>query len=143
MVGGAGMSCNSRCTRPANGSGRRGSTPCRRRLSAGRKLDTSLWKDVIAGLPPGKRQLRPHPARPAGQARAAAARAAAAAGRASHAGRPARPGSVALTGIYHHALTAGYARGFLVTAGIILLALVITLATIRIRRSDLTGVNPI
>jgi hypothetical protein len=25
----------------------------RRRLSAGCKLDTSLWKDVIAGLPPG------------------------------------------------------------------------------------------
>ena len=113
MVGGAGMSCNSRCTRPANGSGRRGSTPCRRRLSAGRKLDTSLWKDVIAGLPPGKRQLRPHPARPAGH------------------------------GIYHHALTVGYARGFLVAAGIMLLALVITVATIRIRRSDLAGVDPI
>ena len=77
------------------------------------------------------------------QARAAAARAAAAAGRASHAGRPARPGSVALTGIYHQALTAGYARGFLVAAGIMLLALVITVATIRIRRSDLAGVNPI
>jgi len=43
------MSCNSRCTRPANGSERRGSTSCRRRLSAGRKLDTSLRKDVIAG----------------------------------------------------------------------------------------------
>jgi hypothetical protein len=36
-----------------DGSGRRGSTPCRRRLSAGRKLDTSMWKGVIAGLPPG------------------------------------------------------------------------------------------
>jgi len=69
MVGGAGMSCHSRCTRPANGSGRRGSTPCRRRLSAGRKLDTSLWKDVIAGLPPGNDSyaLIPldQPARPA------------------------------------------------------------------------------
>jgi hypothetical protein len=54
----------------------------------------------------------------------------------------ARRGSVALTGI-HHALTAGYARGFLVAAGIMLLALVITVATIRIRRSDLAGVNPI
>ena len=57
--------------------------------------------------------------------------------------RAARPGSVALTGIYHHALTAGYACGFLVAAGIMLLALVITVATIRIRRSDLAGVNPI
>ena len=63
------MSCHSRCTRPANGSGRRGSTPGRRRLSAGRKLDTSLWKDVIAGLPPGNDSyaLIPldQPARPA------------------------------------------------------------------------------
>jgi hypothetical protein len=67
----------------------------------------------------------------------------AATGRAPHAGRPARPGRVALTGIYHHALTAGYARGFLVAAGIMLLALVITVATIRIRRSGLAGVNPI
>ena len=32
----AGMSCNSRCTRPANGSGRRGSTPCRIFTSDGR-----------------------------------------------------------------------------------------------------------
>jgi Flp pilus assembly protein TadB len=60
---------------------------------------------------------------------------------------PCRPagaaGSVALTGIYHHALAPGYARGFLVAAGIMLLALVITVATIRIRRSDLAGVNPI
>ena len=38
---------------------RRGSTPCRRRLSAGRKLDASLWKDVIAGLPPGYRCVAP------------------------------------------------------------------------------------
>ena len=34
-------------------------------------------------------------------------------------------------------------RGFLVAAGIMLLALVITVATIRIRRSGLAGVNPI
>jgi pimeloyl-ACP methyl ester carboxylesterase len=59
MVGGAGMSCNSRRIRPANGSGWRGSTPCRRRLSAGRKLDASLWKGVIASLPPGYRCAAP------------------------------------------------------------------------------------
>ena len=53
MVGGAGMSSNSGRTRPANGSGRRGSMPCRRRLSAGRKLDASLLKSVIVSLPPG------------------------------------------------------------------------------------------
>ena len=59
MVGGAGMSSNSRRTRPANGSGRRGSTPCRRRLSAGRKLDASLRKSVIVSLPPGYRCVAP------------------------------------------------------------------------------------
>ena len=53
------MSSNSSRTRPANGSRRRGSTPCRRRLSAGRKLDASLRKDVIAGLPPRYRCVAP------------------------------------------------------------------------------------
>ena len=59
MVGGAGMSSNSGRTRPANGSGRRGSMPCRRRLSAGRKLDASLLKSVIVSLPPGYRCVAP------------------------------------------------------------------------------------
>ena len=50
IVGRAGMPCNSR----AHPSGeRQRAARCRRRLSAGRKLDASLWKDVIAGLPPG------------------------------------------------------------------------------------------
>ena len=52
---------------------------------------------------------------------------------------PARPGQAGLTAIYHHALTAGFSRAFLVTAGIMLLALVITLAAIRVRRADLGG----
>ena len=52
-------------------------------------------------------------------------------------GDPARPGQAALTAIYHHALTAGFSRAFLVTAGIMLLALIITLAAIRVRRADL------
>ena len=52
-------------------------------------------------------------------------------------GHPARPGQAALTAIYHHALTAGFSRAFLVTAGIMLLALIITLAAIRVRRADL------
>ena len=38
-----------------------------------------------------------------------------------------------------HALAAGFSRGFLVAAGIALLALLIALATIRVRRQELTG----
>jgi EmrB/QacA subfamily drug resistance transporter len=40
-----------------------------------------------------------------------------------------------------HALATGFARGFLTSAGIALLALVIAIATIRVRRQDLTGVQ--
>jgi predicted MFS family arabinose efflux permease len=64
---------------------------------------------------------------------AQAVRAAAAAG----AGHRARPSRAALTAIYHHALATGFSRGFLVTAAIMLLALIITIAAIRIRRADL------
>ena len=65
---------------------------------------------------------------------AQAARAATAAARAGH---PARPGQAALTAIYHHALATGFSRAFLVTAGIMLLALIITIVAIRVRRADL------
>jgi predicted MFS family arabinose efflux permease len=41
-----------------------------------------------------------------------------------------------------HALATGFARGFLVAAGIALLALLIAFATIRLRRQDLTGTRP-
>jgi len=41
-----------------------------------------------------------------------------------------------------HALATGFARGFLVAAGIALLALIIALATIRVRRQDLAGARP-
>jgi Major Facilitator Superfamily len=78
----------------------------------------------------------------ASSARADAARAAAAA-RAGHTGWQARPSHAALAGIYHHALATGFARGFLIAAAIMLLALITTVATIRIRRADLAGVNPI
>jgi hypothetical protein len=40
------------------------------------------------------------------------------------------------------ALAFGFSRGFLVAAGIALLALVITVLAIRVRREDLAGVNP-
>ena len=39
----------------------------------------------------------------------------------------------------HQALAVGISRGFLVAAGIAVLAFVVVAATIRIRRSDLTG----
>jgi hypothetical protein len=48
-----------------------------------------------------------------------------------------------LTSINHLGLASGFARGFLIAAGIMLLALVIPAATIRIRRAGLAGVNPI
>jgi hypothetical protein len=41
-----------------------------------------------------------------------------------------------------HALAAGFSRGFLVAAGIALLALLVALATIRVHRQDLTGTRP-
>ena len=40
---------------------------------------------------------------------------------------------------YQHALAAGCDRAFLVAAGIALLILVVAIAAIRVRRSDLSG----
>jgi EmrB/QacA subfamily drug resistance transporter len=42
----------------------------------------------------------------------------------------------------HHALAVGFSHGFLVSAGISLAALVITLLAIRVTRADLAGVDP-
>jgi predicted MFS family arabinose efflux permease len=42
-----------------------------------------------------------------------------------------------------HALAAGFSEGYLVSAGIMLLALVITVAAIRVRREDLAGASPV
>jgi EmrB/QacA subfamily drug resistance transporter len=41
-----------------------------------------------------------------------------------------------------HALAHGFSQGYLVSAGIMALALIITLVAIRVRREDLSGVNP-
>jgi hypothetical protein len=41
-----------------------------------------------------------------------------------------------------HALAVGFSRGLLVAAGIMLLTLIITMATIRVPRADLAGINP-
>jgi hypothetical protein len=42
----------------------------------------------------------------------------------------------------HHALVFGFSRGFLVSAGAALLALIITVAMIRVTREDLAGIKP-
>jgi hypothetical protein len=66
-----------------------------------------------------------------------------AAATAAKAGRPLpRPGTPPPASIYDHALTVGFSRAFEVAAGIGLLALLVTIATIRVRRQELTGTVP-
>jgi EmrB/QacA subfamily drug resistance transporter len=62
---------------------------------------------------------------------------AAAVARADHPARSAAKGMPAA--IYRHALATGFPRGFEVAAGILLLALIVTIAAIRVRRGDLAG----
>jgi len=64
-----------------------------------------------------------------------AARTAAATSQSAHQG-----GQLAATA-HQHALTTGFSRAFLVAAGIALLNLAITIAAIRVRRTDLTGAH--
>jgi hypothetical protein len=52
------------------------------------------------------------------------------------------PGTAPPLAIYDHALAVGFSRGFLVAAGIALLALLIAIVTIRIRREELAGAVP-
>jgi hypothetical protein len=54
----------------------------------------------------------------------------------------AKPGPPPPASIYDHALTVGFSRGFAVAAGIGLLALLIAIATIRVRRQELSGAAP-
>jgi EmrB/QacA subfamily drug resistance transporter len=42
----------------------------------------------------------------------------------------------------NHALAHGFSQGYLVSAGIMALALIITLVVIRVKRDDLSGINP-
>jgi EmrB/QacA subfamily drug resistance transporter len=66
-----------------------------------------------------------------------------AAAAAAKAGRPLpKPGTAPPTSIYDHALAVGFSRAFLVAAAIGLLALLIAIATIRVRRQDLSGAGP-
>jgi EmrB/QacA subfamily drug resistance transporter len=56
------------------------------------------------------------------------------------AGHPARAASAGMqAAIYRHALATGFSRGFEVAAGILLLALTVAVAVIRVRRGDLAG----
>src|SRR5882757_2307959 len=65
---------------------------------------------------------------------------AAAAAAAAKAGHPlAGTAAQVKTAIYDHALSVGFARGFEVSAGIMLIALIITIAAVRVKRADLAG----
>jgi len=66
-----------------------------------------------------------------------------AAAAAAKAGRPLpKPGAPPPASIADHALTVGFSRAFEVAAGIGLLALLIAIATIRVRRQELAGAAP-
>jgi len=67
------------------------------------------------------------------------AQAAHAAAIAARTGHPVHPGGPLAAAIYQHALATGFARAFLVAAGIALLTLAINIAAIRVRRADLAG----
>ena len=51
-------------------------------------------------------------------------------------------GATLQTQIYHHALATGFSRGYLVSAGVLVLAAIIALAMIRVSRQDLSGADP-
>ena len=62
---------------------------------------------------------------------------------AAKAGQPLpKPGTPPPASIYDHALTVGFSRGFVVAAGIALLALLIAIVTIRVSRQELAGAVP-
>ena len=67
--------------------------------------------------------------------------AAAAATAAARAGRPVQHAAAGQlpAAAYRHALATGFSRAFEVSAGILLLALIVTIGAIRIRRADLAG----
>ena len=70
-----------------------------------------------------------------------AAAPAAAAAKAGHGVHAAASGA-AQKAIYAHALSVGFSKGFLLSAAIAVLALIVTIVMIRVRREDLAGVNP-
>jgi EmrB/QacA subfamily drug resistance transporter len=82
----------------------------------------------------------------ANTARSSAAHAQAAAAAAAKAGHPVHATKAQLaqakTAIFDHALSVGFSRGFEVSALIALLALIITVAMIRVTKEDLAGIQP-
>ena len=52
-------------------------------------------------------------------------------------------GAPTQTQIQHHALATGFSHGFLISAAVSLLALIIALVAIRVTRADLSGVDPL
>jgi EmrB/QacA subfamily drug resistance transporter len=78
--------------------------------------------------------------------RSSAAAAKEVAARAAAAGHAVKPDPHQLAAIQKsmtdHALATGFSRGFAVSAGIMVLALIITLVMIRVTKRDLEGVNP-
>src|SRR5262249_9369285 len=72
------------------------------------------------------------------QSAAAAAAAAAQAGAHPSAGQTA----ALKAQIYHHALATGFSQGYLVSAGVLVLSLVIALFVMRVSRADLSGAGP-
>jgi EmrB/QacA subfamily drug resistance transporter len=78
--------------------------------------------------------------------RSSAAAAQAAAARAKAAGHAITPtkaqAAAAQKGIYDHAISVGFSHGYVVSAGIMALALIITLVMVRVTKEDLAGVTP-
>ncbi len=79
----------------------------------------------------------------AGNIKHQVAQASAAAAAAGHTLPAPKPGGAVPAAILDHALAVGISRGFLVAAGIALLALVISIITIRVRRQDLAGTQSV
>jgi EmrB/QacA subfamily drug resistance transporter len=79
-------------------------------------------------------------------ARNSAAHAKALASAAAKAGHPvhlsAAQAKAAQAGIYNHALSVGFSRGFEISALIAFIALLVTIAMIRVKREDLAGIQP-
>jgi EmrB/QacA subfamily drug resistance transporter len=73
--------------------------------------------------------------------RSQAEAAAAAAAKAGHAVQAQAGGSVPRA-VYNHALATGFSKGFMVSGGIALLALIVTIVMIRVRKQDLAGTSP-
>ena len=61
---------------------------------------------------------------------------------AAKAGHSLQDAAQAKAAIYDHALATGFSRGFEVSAVVMLLALIVTIAMIRVKREDLAGVQP-